>query len=170
MTVTTLGIELALSVFHLVGLDTAAKIVLRRRLSRTQLLRLTVQLQPYLMGMEPCCGAHHLGRKLAAQGHQVRLMPGRFVRRFVKSNKNDYGDAEAIAEAVQRPRMRFVPVKTVEQLDLQAWHRVRDRLVSRRTGVINQLRAFLLERGLTPRQGRLHHPRPAATRALPSPS
>lgn len=156
MTITTLGIDLARSVFHIVGLDTAGKIVLRRRLSRTQLLRLTVQLQPCLIGMEPRCGAHHLGRRLAEQGHQVRLNPGQFVRPFVKSNKNDYFDAEAIAEAVQRPRMRFVPVKTVEQLDLQALHRVRDRLVGRRTGVINQLRAFLLERGLTSRQGRLH--------------
>ena len=127
MTVTTLGIDLAQSVFHLVGLDSAGKIVLRRRLSRTRLLRLPVQLQPCLMGLEPCCGAHHLGRKLAAQGHQVRLIPSQFVRPLVKSNKNDYLDAEAVAEAVQRPRMRFVPVKTVQQLDLQALHRVRDR-------------------------------------------
>jgi transposase len=109
-----------------------------------------------VIGMEPCCGAHHLGRRLAGQGHDVRLIPAQFVRPFVKSNKNDYLDAEAIAEAVQRPRMRFVPLKSVEQLDLQALDRVRDRLVGRRTGVINQLRAFLLERGIAPRQGRLH--------------
>jgi len=99
--------------------------------------------------MESCGGAHYLGSLLTAQGHQVRLIPGQFVRPFVKSNKNDYVDAEAIAEAVQRPTMRFVPIKTTDQLDLQAVHRVRDRLISRRTGVINQLRAFLLERGIT---------------------
>lgn len=156
MTVTTVGIDLGKSVFHLVGLNRAGRIVLRKRLSRTQLLKLTVQLKPCLIGMEPCCGAHHLGRRFAEQGHEVRLVPAQFVRPFVKSNKNDYLDAEAIAEAVQRPRMRFVPVKTVEQLDLQAMHRVRDRLVARRTGVINQLRAFLLERGLAPRKGRAH--------------
>ena len=106
--------------------------------------------------MEACCGAHFLGAALAAQGHAVRLMPAQFVKPFLKSNKNDYLDAEAIAEAVQRPTMRFVPIKADDQLDLQALHRVRDRLVSRRTSVINQLRAFLLERGITFRQGRAH--------------
>ena len=109
--------------------------------------------------MEACCGAHHLGRAFEAQGHHVRLMPPQYVRPFVKAQKNDYLDAEAIGEAVQRPMMRFVPVKTVDQLDLQALHRVRDRLVARRTGVINQLRAFLLERGLTSRTGRQHFAR-----------
>jgi transposase len=106
--------------------------------------------------MEACCGAHHLGRAFAVHGHDVRLMPPQYVRPFVKAQKNDYLDAEAIGEAVQRPTMRFVPLKTTDQLDLQALHRVRDRLVARRTGVINQLRAFLLERGITPRAGRRH--------------
>jgi transposase len=106
--------------------------------------------------MEACCGAHYLGRVLAGQGHQVRLIPAQFVKPFLKANKNDYLDAEAIAEAVQRPSMRFVPLKSEDQLDLQALHRVRDRLVSRRTSIINQIRAFLLERGITFRQGRLH--------------
>jgi transposase len=156
MTVKTLGIDPAKNVCHLIGLDAAGKLVLRRRVSRAQLLRLTVRLERCVIGMEPCCGAHHLGRRLAGQGHDVRLIPAQFVRPFVKSNKNGYLDAEAIAEAVQRPRMRFVPLKSVEQLDLQALDRVRDRLVGRRTGVINQLRAFLLERGIAPRQGRLH--------------
>ena len=128
------------------------------------MLRLTAQLKPCLIGMEPCCGTHHLGRRLAEQGHEVRLVPSQFVRPFVKSNKNDYVDAEAIAESVGRPRMPFAPLKTAEQLDLQAFDRVRGRLVGRRTGVINQLRAFLLERGLTPRKGRLH-----MKRLLPEP-
>jgi transposase len=106
--------------------------------------------------MEASCGAHHLAREVSAFGHELRLIPAQFVRPFVKSQKNDYVDAEAIAEAVQRPTMRFVPVKTADQLDLQAIHRVRDRLIERRTSVINQLRAFLLERGLVMRTGRQH--------------
>jgi hypothetical protein len=99
--------------------------------------------------MEACCGAHHLGRILVAQGHDVRLIPPQYVKPFVKSQKNDLLDAEAIGEAVQRPTMRFVPLKTMEQLDLQAIHRLRTRLVARRTAVINQMRGFLLERGVT---------------------
>jgi transposase len=93
--------------------------------------------------------SHGTGRTLREQGHDVKLIPAQFVRPFVKSNKNDFLDAEAIAEAVDRQNMRFVPIKTDDQLDLQAIHRVRDRLVARRTSVINQLRAFLLERGMT---------------------
>jgi len=117
-------------------------------------MKSTANLPVCLIAMEASCGAHHIGRMLAAQGHDVRLIPAQFVRPFVKSNKNDYIDAEAIAEAAQRPTMRFVPIKTEDQLDMQAYHRRRDRLVARRTGVINQLRAFLLERGITVRQGR----------------
>ena len=105
-------------------------------------------MQTSLIGREACSGAHFLGRALRSQGHYVRLIAAKFVKPFVKSNKNDFIDAEAIAEAVERENMRFVPIKTDEQLDLQAIHRVRDRLISRRTAVINQLRAFLLERGL----------------------
>jgi transposase len=102
-----------------------------------------------LIGLEACSGAHFLGRELRKQGHDVRLIAAQFVKPFVKSNKNDFVDAEAIAEAVERKNMRFVPIKTDDQLDLQAIHRVRDRLIARRTAVINQLRAFLLERGMT---------------------
>jgi len=102
-----------------------------------------------LIGMEACVGSHFLGRALRERGHEVRLIPAQFVRPFVKSNKNDYRDAEAIAEAVERENMRFVPIKTEDQLDVQALHRVRERLVSRRTSVINQIRAFLLERGIS---------------------
>ena len=108
---------------------------------------------PCLVGMEACVGAHHLSRKLQSQGHDARLMPARYVRPYSKGQKNDFRDAEAIAEAVQRPTMKFVATKTAEQLDLQALHRVRERLVSQRTGIINQIRAFLLERGLAVRQG-----------------
>jgi transposase len=103
--------------------------------------------------MEACVGAHHLARRLTALGHDARLMPAKYVRPYSKGQKNDFKDAEAIAEAVQRPTMRFVALKTAEQLDLQALHRVRERLVSQRTGIINQIRAFLLDRGIAVRQG-----------------
>ena len=113
--------------------------------------------------MEACAGAHHIGRQLAALGHEVRLIPAKYVTPFVKGHKNDYRDAEAIAEAVQRPTMRFVALKSTEQLDLQSLHRVRSRLVGQRTAVINQIRGFLLEHGIAIRQG------PAGLRqALPS--
>ena len=103
--------------------------------------------------MEACVGAYHLSRKRKALGHDVRLMPAKYVRPYSKGQKNDFKDAEAIAEAVQRPTMKFVATKTVEQLDLQALHRVRERLVSQRTGIVNQIRVFLLERGIAVRQG-----------------
>ena len=156
MQIQVIGIDLGKSVFHLVGMDKHGKVEARKRLSRSQMMVYTAKLSCCPIGMEACCGAHFLGAALAAQGHDVRLMPAQFVKPFLKSNKNDYLDAEAIAEAVQRPNMRFVPIKTDDQLDLQALHRVRDRLVSRRTSVINQLRAFLLERGITFRQGRAY--------------
>src|ERR1700716_3804810 len=116
--------------------------------TRKQLITFTANMQTSLIGMEACSGAHFLGRALREQGHDVKLIPAQFVKPFVKSNKNDFLDAEAIAEAVDRQNMRFVPIKTDEQLDLQALHRVRDRLISRRTALINQIRAFLLERGI----------------------
>jgi transposase len=104
--------------------------------------------------MEACGGAHFLGRALRAQGHEVRLMPAQYVKPYVKTNKNDYIDAEAIAEAVARPTMRFVPIKTDDQLDMQSLHRVRERWVMRRTAIVNQIRGLLLERGITLRKGR----------------
>ncbi len=121
---------------------------MRKKFTQKQLITFTANMQTSLIGMEACSGAHFLGRVLREQGHDVKLIPAQFVKPFVKSNKNDFLDAEAIAEAVDRQNMRFVPIKTDDQLDLQAMHRVRDRLVARRTSVINQLRAFLLERGL----------------------
>lgn len=153
MQVTVMGIDIGKSAFHIIGLSGNGSIVLKKKFSRAKLLAHTANMPSCLIGMEGCCGAHYLGRALTAQGHQVRLMPAQYVRPYVKSNKNDFIDAEAIAEAVQRPRMRFVPLKTDEQLDLQALHRVRDRLMSQRTALINQIRAFLLERGITLRQG-----------------
>src|SRR5262249_20412279 len=106
-----------------------------------------------LIGMETCSGTHFIARQLAALGHDVRLIPAQYVKPFLKGHKNDYRDAEAIAEAVQRPTMHFVSIKTPEQMDLLALHRVRSRLVRQRTGVANQIRGFLLERGITVRQG-----------------
>src|SRR5215469_13785721 len=150
------GIDLAKTVFHVVGMDSTGAVVIRKKCSRAQLLKFTVNLQVELIGMESCSGSHFLGRALRAQGHEVRLMPAQYVKPYVQTNKNDYIDAEAIAEAVQRPRMRFVPIKTEEQLDLQALHRVRERWVMRRTAVVNQVRSLLLERGLTLAKGRRH--------------
>jgi len=129
--------------------------VLRQKWSRRQVESRFANRPPCLIGMEACVGAHHLSRRLRALGHDARLMPAKYVRPYSKGQKNDFRDAEAIAEAVQRPTIKFVATKTVDQLDLQALHRVRERLVRQRTGIINQIRAFLLERGIAVRQGRL---------------
>src|SRR5437899_5873546 len=152
-TVSTIGIDIGKNSFHLVGLDRRGAIVLQLKCSRAQLERRLVNVPNCLIGMEACSGAHHIGRQLAALGHDVRLIPAQYVKPFLKGHKNDYRDAEAIAEAVQRPTMHFVAIKTPEQMDLLALHRVRSRLVSQRTGVINQIRSFLIERGITVRQG-----------------
>ena len=148
MQIRSVGIDLGKTTFHLVALGAAGKVLVKKKLTQKQLLAYTANLQTSLIGLEACSGAHFLGRALRKQGHDVRLIAAQFVKPFVKSNKNDFVDAEAIAEAVERKNMRFVPIKTDDQLDLQAIHRVRDRLISRRTAVINQLRAFLLERGM----------------------
>ena len=153
MQIKSIGIDLGKTTFHVIALGTRSQVVARKKFSRSQLLHYTANLPSSLIGMEAGVGSHFLGRALREQGHKVRLMPAQFVRPFVKSNKNDYRDAEAIAEAVERENMRFVPIKTEDQLDLQALHRVRDRLVARRTSVINQIRAFLLERGISFRKG-----------------
>jgi transposase len=151
--VATIGIDIGKNAFHVVGLDRRGAIVLRQRWSRGQVQARLANMPPCLIGMEACVGAHHLSRGLQLQGHDARLMPAKYVRPYSKGQKNDFRDAEAIAEAVQRPTMKFVATKTAEQLDLQALHRVRERLVSQRTGIINQIRAFLLERGIAVRQG-----------------
>ena len=147
------GIDIGKNSFHVIGLDKRGAIVLRQKWSRGQVEARLANTPPCLIGMEACVGAHHLSRKLQALGHDARLMPAKYVRPYSKGQKNDFRDAEAIAEAVQRPTMRFVVTKTGDQLDLQALHRVRERLVGQRTGIINQIRAFLLERGVAVRQG-----------------
>src|SRR6478735_9967821 len=149
MHIASIGIDLGKATFHLVALGEHNKVLLRRKFSRSQLLAYTANLPASLIGLEACAGSHFIGTALREQGHQVRLIPAQFVKPYRKSNKNDFIDAEAIAEAVTKENMRFVPIKTEEQLDWQAMHRVRDRLVQRRTALINEIRGFLLERGIT---------------------
>src|SRR5881396_3757952 len=151
--IAVIGIDIGKNSFHVVGLDRRGAIVLRQKWSRRQVEARLANMPRCLIGMEACVGAHHLSRKLTSLGHDARLMPAKYVRPYSRGQKNDFRDAEAIAEAVQRPTMKFVATKTAEQLDLQALHRVRERLVGQRTGVINQIRAFLLERGIAVRQG-----------------
>jgi transposase len=154
MKIAVLGIDLGKKSCSLVGLDHIGAVVKRRRMRPESIPAFTKSMPACIVAMEACCGAHHLGRLLAAQGHTVRMMSPEYVRPYVKAQKNDDRDAEAIAEAATRPTMRFVELKSEEQLDMQTLHRVRDRLVGERTALINQLRAILLERGVTVAQGR----------------
>src|SRR3954471_16754750 len=151
--IAVVGIDIGKNSFHIIGLDDRGAIVLRQKWSRGQVEARFVNMPPCLIGIEACVGAHHLTRKLNSLGHDARLMPAKYVRPYSKGQKNDLRDPEATAEVVQRPTMKFVATKTADQLDLQALHRVRERLVGQRTGVINQIRAFLLERGIAVRQG-----------------
>jgi transposase len=143
-----LGIDLGKNSCSLAGLDQSGAVVLRRRATREGVLKLIATLPPCVVAMEACCGAHFMGRAAAGHGHEVRLMPPEYVKPYVKAQKTDERDAEAIAEAATRPTMRFVSLKSEAQLDLQAVHRARQRLVAARTRLINQLRAMLLERGV----------------------
>lgn len=154
MNISVLGIDLGKNVCSIVGLDRSGAVVLRRRATRPTLIGLVAKLPPCIIAMEACCGAHHLGRLFASNGHEVRLMSPEYVRPYVKAQKNDDRDAEGIAEAATRPTMRFVALKSQEQLDIQTLHRSRDRLVGERTALINQLRAILLERGIVVPQGK----------------
>lgn len=154
MTIMMLGIDLGKNSCSVAGLDATGKVVLRRRMQPKTIVSFATKLPPCVFAMEACCGAHYLGRLLASLGHEVRLMSPEYVRPYVKAQKNDDRDAEAIAEAATRPTMRFVELKSQEQLDIQSLHRVRSRLVGARTNLINQLRAILLERGTTIAQGR----------------
>lgn len=154
MTVSILGIDIGKNSCSVVGVDEKGAVTVRRTMRRHTLIDFVNKLPNCTVAMEACCGAHHLGRLFVSQGHQVRLMSPEYVRPYVKAQKNDDRDAEGIAEAASRPTMRFVDLKSEEQLDIQSLHRVRSRLVAERTTLINQMRAVLLERGLIVAAGR----------------
>lgn len=146
--ITTIGLDLAKNVFQVHGVNERGKTVLRKQLKRDQVVTFFANLPPCLIGIEACASAHHWARKLQALGHTVRLMAPQFVKPYVKSNKNNAADAEAICEAVSRPSMRFVPVKNVEQQSVLSLHRVRQGFVKARTAQANQIRGLLGEYGL----------------------
>jgi len=146
--ITTIGLDLAKNVFHIVCTNRYGKVVRKRMLKRSQVLAYFANLPVSLVGMEACASAHYWARELGALGHKVKLIPPQYVKPYVRGNKNDYNDALAIAEAVVRPQMRFVAVKTPEQQDIQALHRLRERRLCDRTALCNQLRGLLAEYGL----------------------
>jgi transposase len=148
MNIKRIGIDLAKHVFQLHGVDPHEKPVLRKQLRRNQVLNYFAKLSPCLIGIEACGSAHYWARELQKLGHTVKLMAPQFVKPYVKGNKNDANDAEAICEAVARPNMRFVAIKTIEQQDIQAVHRIRSGLVQQRTAKVNQIRGLLAEYGL----------------------
>lgn len=154
MTIMIVGIDLGKNSCSIAGLDETGRVVLRRRMQPKSIPGFAAKLPPCVFAMEACCGAHHLGRLLTENGHEIRLISPEYVRPYVKAQKNDDRNAEAIAEAATRPTMRFVELKAQEQLDIQSLHRVRSRLVRARTTLINQMRAILLERGTIIPQGR----------------
>jgi transposase len=156
MKIATIGLDLAKNIFQVHGVDSRGVVVLRKQLRRMQMLPFFARLEPCLIGMEACCGSHFWARKLQGYGHTVRLISPQFVKPYVKSNKNDAADAEAICEAVTRPNMRFVPVKNVEQQAILALHRVRQGFVTARTAHANQIRSLLAEYGLVLPQGINH--------------
>jgi transposase len=150
---TTLHADMGKNTLHLIGLDARGAIVLREKVARGRIALRLANLPPSLIGIEAGMATHYVARELAALGHDVKQVLATYAKPFRQGHKNDFRDAHAVAEAVQRPTTRFVAAKTNEQLDLQALHRVRSRLVSERTAVINQIRGFLLERGIAVRQG-----------------
>ncbi len=155
MQIFTLGIDIGKNSCSVVGVDDHGTVVVRRTMRRETLIEFVEKLTTCVIAMEACCGAHHLSRLFIARGHEVRLMSSEYVRPYVRTQKNDDRAAEGIAEAASRPTMRFVELKSQEQLDIQTLHRVRSRLVAERTTLINQLRAVLLERGLIFGTGRM---------------
>ena len=163
MNITTIGIDIGKTWFHLVGCNGVGTAVFRQKLNRTKLMLFIATLPKCLVGMEACAGSQHLARVFQGYEHELRLIVPTFVKPYLKGQKSDFNDAAAIAEAVTLPTMRFVSPKSIEQLDLQAIHRIRDRLVGERTAVINQIRDFLIENGLPIKEGR-----PALKRDLPS--
>jgi len=154
MQITTIGLDIAKNVFQVHGIDAAEKVVVRKQLRRAQVMKFFAALPPCLVGLEACATAHYWARELTRLGHQVRLIPAKDVKAYVKRNKNDAADAEAICEAVRRPTMRFVGVKSAEQQGRLMQHRTRDLLVRQRTQVINALRAHMAELGIVAAQGR----------------
>jgi transposase len=154
MQITTIGLDIAKNMFQVHGIDGAEKIVVRKQLRRGQMMKFFEPLPPCLVGLEACASAHYWARELTKLGHRVRLMPAKDVKAYVKRNKNDAADAEAICEAVRRPTMRFVEVKSAEQQGRLMQHRTRDLLMRQRTQVINALRAHMAELGIVAAQGR----------------
>src|SRR5947209_3854154 len=154
MQITTIGLDIAKNVFQVHGIDSNEKVVVRKQLRRSQVLAFFKTLPPCLVGMEACATAHYWARELTKLGHRVRLMPAKDVKAYVKRNKNDAADAEAICEAVRRPTMRFVQVKSAAQQSQLMLHRTRDLLMRQRTQVINALRAHMAELGIVAAQGR----------------
>jgi transposase len=153
MTTTVIGIDLGKRWFHVVGRDQRGNVTLRQKFNRAQLIEFVARHPCCLIGMETCCGSQHFARKFVGFGHDVRLLPAQFVKPFVKSQKNDFNDALAISEAVVLPTMRFVPIRTEEQMDVQALHRARERLIQQRLAMTNQIRGLLLDRGIEIAQG-----------------
>ena len=154
MQISTMGIDLAKNVFQVHGVDAAEKLVLKKQLRRSQVLEFFSKLSPCLVGMEACATSHHWARELKKLGHDVRLMPASYVKAYVKRGKNDAADAAAICEAVTRPSMHLVPIKSSEQQSALMLHRTRDLLIRQRTQLINAMRAHLAELGLVARKGR----------------
>ena len=148
MEIKRIGLDLAKYIFEVHAVDHDEKVVLRKTLRRDAVAQFFAELEPFVVGMEACCGSHYWARILTDLGHEVRLISPQFVKPYVKSNKNDRNDAEAICEAVGRPPMRFVPPKSPEQLEIQAVHRIRQRVVANRTRLVNQIRGLLGEHGV----------------------
>jgi transposase len=153
MQTTTIGLDLAKNVFQVHGVDAAGQVTVRKKLRRSELLRFFQTLEPCLVGVEACATAHHWAREISAQGHEVRLMPASYVKAYVRRQKNDAADAEAICEAVRRPTMRFVPVKSTERQSVMVLHRTRALLVRQRTMLINAIRGHCAEFGVIVAQG-----------------
>lgn len=156
MEITTIGLDIAKNVFQVHGVDGEGRAVLRRKVKRDQLLTLLGRPEPCLIGIEACATAHHWARQLQALGHEVRLMPPAYVKPYVKRNKNDAADAEAICEAVTRPTMRFVPIKSADAQSVLMLHRARHLLVRQRTAQVSAMRAHLAEYGVIAPKGRAH--------------
>ncbi|MBY0273345.1 MAG: IS110 family transposase [Alphaproteobacteria bacterium] len=153
MNITTLGIDLAKNIFQITGMNKYGKVVLTKRLGREKITAFIAQQPPCLIGMEACGSSNYWARQFTRFGHEVRLMSPQYVKPYVKTNKNDFNDSQAICEAVTRPTMHFVPIKSIEQQDIQSLHRLRSRLVRNRTSITNQIRGLLLEYGVIIPQG-----------------